>query len=81
MHHTGKWKLTGRNYTAIIKSYCMVSFNIIQNHMSSKLNIKKVSSFHSGNYTCSVQNHVGIDAHTVKVTVKGIHDDAIINDN
>ena len=49
--------------------------------MSSKLSIKKVSSFHSGNYTCSVQNDVGIDAHTVKVTVKGIHDDAIRNDD
>ena len=49
--------------------------------MSSKLSIKKVSSFHSGNYTCSVQNDFGIDAHTVKVTVKGIHDDAIRNDN
>ena len=49
--------------------------------MSSKLSIKKVSSNDSGNYTCSVQNDVGIDAHTVKVTIKGIHDDAIRKDH
>ena len=42
------------------------------NEMNSLLTIKNISSFHSGNYTCSVQNDVGIDAHTVKVTVKGI---------
>ena len=56
-------------------------FQFTFDEMSSKLNIKKVSSFHSGNYTCSVQNDIGIDAYTVKVTVKGIHDDAIRNDN
>ena len=56
-------------------------FQISYDEISSKVSIKKVSSFHSGNYTCSVQNHVGIDSHTVKVTVKGIHDDAIRNDN
>ena len=54
------------------------SLNHIQivsnDEMSSKLSIKKVSSNDSGNYTCSVQNDVGIDAHTVKVTVKGIND-------
>ena len=61
------------------------SLNHIQivsnDEMSSKLSIKKVSSNDSGNYTCSVQNDVGIDAHTVKVTVKGIHDDAIRKDH
>ena len=63
-----QWLKDGQS---ISKSNDNIEISLI-NEMNSLLTIKNVSLFHNGNYTCSVQNDVGIDAHTVKVTVKGI---------
>ena len=37
----------------------------------SMFKIKKVTSNHSGNYSCNVKNAFGQDNHTVKLIVKG----------
>ena len=63
-----QWLKDGQS---ISKSNDNIETNLID-EMNSLLVIKNVSSFHNGNYTCSVQNDIGIDAHTVRVTVKGI---------
>ena len=65
-----QWLKDGQAISKSLNHIQIVSID----EMSSKLSIKKVSSNDSGNYTCSVQNDVGIDSHTVKVTVKGLHD-------
>ena len=65
-----QWLKDGQAISKSLNHIQIVSID----EMSSKLSIKKVSSNDSGNYTCSVQNDVGIDSHTVKVTVKGIND-------
>ena len=63
-----QWLKDGQVINKLQKDIQIVSVD----EMSSKLSIKKTTSNDSGNYTCSVQNHVGIDSHTFKLTVKGI---------